>query len=140
MLKKAGIVVAAATAGLLALSPLAFAGDKGHESTEGDHAAPITTVVDEDTTSRSPECSFEADADNSVEQAGEGGDAGLAGVGGLVTQLGAPINAQTQAPVGSCNNIEDIANINVEDNLQDNDEDNDEITTDIEDSGNTTEG
>ncbi len=29
MLKKAGIVVAAAAAGLLALSPLAFAGDKG---------------------------------------------------------------------------------------------------------------
>lgn len=141
MLKKAGIVVAAATAGLLALSPLAFAGDKGHEDTKGDHAAPTTSVVSEETTSRSPECTFEADADNSVEQAGEGGDAGLVGAaGGLVTQLGAPINAQTQAPVGSCNNIEDIANINVEDNLQDNDEDNDEITTDIEDSGNTTEG
>lgn len=33
MLKKAGIVVAAAAAGLLAVSPLAFAGDKG----EGGH-------------------------------------------------------------------------------------------------------
>ena len=138
MLKKAGIVVAAATAGLLALSPLAFAGDKGHEDTKGDHAT--TTVVNEETTSRSPECTFDADADNSVEQDGEGGDAGLAGVGGLVGQLGAPINAQTQAPVGSCNNIEDLVDLNVEDNLQDNDQDNDEITTDIEDSGNTTEG
>lgn len=140
MLKKAGIVVAAATAGLLALSPLAFAGDKGHEDTKGEHAAPTTSVVNEETTSRSPECTFEADADNSVEQAGEGGDAGLLGVGGLVTQLGAPINAQTQAPIGSCNNIEDLVDLNVEDNLQDNDQDNDEITTDIEDSGNTTEG
>ena len=34
MLKKAGIVVAAAAAGLLAVSPLAFAGDKGDH---GDH-------------------------------------------------------------------------------------------------------
>lgn len=31
MLKKAGILVAATTAGLLAVSPLAFAGDKGHD-------------------------------------------------------------------------------------------------------------
>lgn len=31
MLKKAGILVAATAAGLLAMSPLAFAGDKGHE-------------------------------------------------------------------------------------------------------------
>lgn len=30
MLKKAGILVAATAAGLLAVSPLAFAGDKGH--------------------------------------------------------------------------------------------------------------
>lgn len=138
MLKKAGIVVAAATAGLLALSPLAFAGDKGHEDPKGAHT---TTVVNEETTSRSPECTFDADADNSVDQAGEGGDAGLAGAaGGLVTQLGAPINAQTQAPVGSCNNIEDVVDLNVEDNFQDNDQDNDEIDTSIEDSGNTTEG
>ena len=35
MLKKAGIVVAAATAGLLAVSPLAFAGDYGGDN--GDH-------------------------------------------------------------------------------------------------------
>lgn len=31
MLKKAGILVAATAAGLLAVSPLAFAGDKGHD-------------------------------------------------------------------------------------------------------------
>ncbi len=38
MLKKAGIVVAAAAAGLLALSPLAFAGDKGHDYDHKGHS------------------------------------------------------------------------------------------------------
>lgn len=42
MLKKAGIVVAAAAAGLLAVSPLAFAGDKGHDDGH-------TTVSDNNT-------------------------------------------------------------------------------------------
>ncbi|WP_232665769.1 hypothetical protein [Pseudonocardia sp. TRM90224] len=37
MLKKAGIVVATAAAGLLAVSPLAFAGDSGHGHDGGDH-------------------------------------------------------------------------------------------------------
>ena len=36
MLKKAGIVAAAATVGLLALSPLAFDGDKDHDSDKGE--------------------------------------------------------------------------------------------------------
>ena len=59
MLKKAGIVVAAAAAGLLALSPLAFATDNGyHEETP-----PTTTIVNEESTSRSPECTFDAAAE-----------------------------------------------------------------------------
>lgn len=44
MLKKAGIIVAASAAGLLAMSPLAFAspdghdgGDRGHSDSRGDH-------------------------------------------------------------------------------------------------------
>ena len=37
MLKKAGIVVAAAAAGLLAVSPLAFAGDKGDDHHSKSH-------------------------------------------------------------------------------------------------------
>lgn len=45
MLKKAGIVVAAAAAALLAVSPLAFAGDKGHDN-DGH-----TTVSDNNTNS-----------------------------------------------------------------------------------------
>ncbi|MFC4946988.1 hypothetical protein [Pseudonocardia sp. GCM10023141] len=41
MLKKAGIVVAAAAAGLLAVSPLAFAGDKGGDWHHG-HSSSVT--------------------------------------------------------------------------------------------------
>jgi hypothetical protein len=37
VLKKAGIVVAAAAAGLLAVSPLAFAGDRGGDDHRGDN-------------------------------------------------------------------------------------------------------
>ena len=50
MLKKAGIVVAAAAAGLLAVSPLAFAGDKGDDwgHHDGDHA--VNSVSDDSET------------------------------------------------------------------------------------------
>lgn len=48
MLKKAGIVVAAAAAGLLAVSPLAFAGDKGGSSGSGGQADTASAVVSDD--------------------------------------------------------------------------------------------
>jgi hypothetical protein len=51
VLKKAGIVVAAAAAGLLALSPLAFAGDKGHDG--DDHGHHGSVEVDENTNNAS---------------------------------------------------------------------------------------
>ena len=46
MLKKAGIVVAAAAAGLLAVSPLAFAGDKGDydHGHGGHHSAQVNNA------------------------------------------------------------------------------------------------
>lgn len=132
MLKKAGIVVAAAAAGLLALSPLAFAGDKGHE--DHHHKGEHSTSAGYD---HSPNCSYEAAADNSVEQAGEGGDS--LGVGGLVGNVAAPVNGQASAPVGSCNNVEDVVDVNIEDNVQDNSTTTSESSTDIDDSGNTTE-
>lgn len=130
MLKKAGIIVAAATAGLLALSPLAFATDEGHHG-EGDHR---TTVVE---AGDAPQCTFDAAAGNSVEQLGEGGDS-LLGLGGAVTNLtGAQANTQTQAPVGSCNNLEDLVDVNVEDNFQDNSTAEETVTETITDSFNT---
>jgi hypothetical protein len=130
VLKKAGIVVAAATASLLALSPLAFAGDKGDHDHPMPPPAPEVTQVD--STSRSPECDFGVQADNSVEQAGEGGNSLLGGVAGAVANTATPLNTQTQAPVGNCNNVEDVLDVTVEDNDRDNDE-----TTTVEDSFNT---
>ena len=117
MLKKVGIIVGGALAVLVAASPLAFAD-----------------------TSRSPECTFDAAADNSVTQEAENGSSLLGLAGGTVTQTGIPANAQTQAPVTSCNNIEDVLDTNIEDNVQDNDQDNDDIDTVVEDSFNSTEG
>ena len=60
MLKKAGIVVATAAAGLLAVSPLAFAGDKGyhHDDHKGDHGSSYSRSHDDHSTTydHSPSC------------------------------------------------------------------------------------
>ncbi len=114
MIKKSGIIVGGIAALLVAASPLAFA----------------------DTTSRSPECDLTAAADNSVEQDGAGGSTLLGLAGGAVANTAAPVNAQTQAPVASCNNVEDVLNTTIEDNFQDNSQDNDETDESIEDSFN----
>ena len=47
MLKKAGIVVAASAASLLAISPLAFAGDSGDHGDKGGHHG-AANVIDKD--------------------------------------------------------------------------------------------
>ena len=47
MLKKAGIVVAASAESLLAISPLAFAGDGGHDGDKGGHHD-AANVIDKD--------------------------------------------------------------------------------------------
>lgn len=48
MLKKAGILVAATAAGLLAVSPLAFAGDKDHDYRGGNDGDRQVNRVDND--------------------------------------------------------------------------------------------
>jgi hypothetical protein len=45
VLKKAGIVVAAAAAGLLAVSPLAFAGDKGDDNGHRHHGGESNVIA-----------------------------------------------------------------------------------------------
>ena len=124
MLKKAGIVVAAAAAGLLAVSPLAFAGeghhkgdDKGHHKADHKHYNKTTNTTTYD---HSPTCqSAPQAADNSVNQAASVSSP-LAALLGLAANVAAPINAQTQAPILSCNNLEDLVDVNVSDNFQDN--------------------
>ena len=129
MLKKAGIVVAAAAAGLLAVSPLAFAGeghykgdDKGHHKADhkADHKHYSKTTNNTTTYDHSPTCqSAPQVADNSVNQASSVSSP-LAALLGLAANVAAPINAQTQAPILSCNNLEDLVDVNVSDNFQDN--------------------
>jgi hypothetical protein len=124
VLKKAGIVVAAAAAGLLAVSPLAFAGeghhkgdDKGHHKADhkADHKDVHYTKYD-----HSPTCQSAPQlADNSVDQAAAN-TSPLASLLGIAANVAAPINAQTQAPILSCNNFEDLLNVDVSDNFQDN--------------------
>ena len=124
MLKKAGIVVATVAAGLLAVSPLAFAGeghhkgdDKGHH--KADHKADHKHYSNTTTYDHSPTCqSAPQVADNSVEQASAVNS--LATLLGIAANIAAPINAQTQAPILSCNNLEDLVDVNVSDNFQDN--------------------
>lgn len=99
MLKKAGFIIGGVAAALVALTPLALA----------------------DTTSRSPECDFTTAADNSVEQDGVGGSTLLGLAGGAVANVATPVNAQTQAPVASCNNVEDVLSTENTDNSEDND-------------------
>ncbi|MBP2370888.1 hypothetical protein [Pseudonocardia parietis] len=48
MLKKAGLVVAASAASLLAVSPLAFAGDHGDDHGKGGHHHGAENVIDKD--------------------------------------------------------------------------------------------
>ena len=145
MLKKAGIVVAAAAAGLLAVSPLAFAGeghdkgdDKGHHKADhkadhkSDHKDVHYTKYD-----HSPTCqSAPQAADNSVNQAASNSSP-LASLLGLAANVAAPINAQTQAPILSCNNLENIGNIKVHDNFQDNSKNIDASRNVNRNSGNT---
>jgi hypothetical protein len=90
VLKKAGIVVAAAVAGLLALSPLAFADEV--DSIE------YTNVEEGNLTN---DCEFSQTGPD-IEASAVGGSS-LLGVAGLVTQIIVPVTAQTQAL--NCTNI-----------------------------------
>lgn len=77
MLKKAGLVVATVTMGMIAVSPLAFAGDKGqdaHRSDNDDHSYSVSEDNDYDAIvdnsverNQSNECEFYQSQEDSVE-------------------------------------------------------------------------
>ena len=93
MLKKAAIIVVGSAAVILAASPLALADSFDH----------------------SPQCvSATQAADNSPAQAASATTPAL-GAAGILAAVNAaiPVNAQTQAPIASCNNIEDVLDLNV---------------------------
>ncbi|GAA3059783.1 hypothetical protein GCM10010464_25450 [Pseudonocardia yunnanensis] len=120
MLKKAGIVVAAATAGLLAVAPLAFAGDKGDSdrgSDRGNDNASVR-VVDVDSEYDGAACYMGNDAAVTNDNAGTSNSFSLLGAAAnALSQVVAPVTAPIQAiaPIASCNNI------TFEDNSTDND-------------------
>ena len=127
MLKKAGIVVAAATAGLLAVSPLAFAGEAGdhHSGHDHGHGHKASHAKYDDHSVKydhSPSCNFAPqDAANGVSQPATGVTSPLLGLAGLAIPVAVPINANVQAPILSCNNVEDVLNPRVDHNLNGND-------------------
>ncbi len=119
MLKKAAIIVVGSAAVILAASPLALADSFDH----------------------SPQCvSATQAADNSSAQAASATTPAL-GAAGILAAVNAaiPVNAQTQAPIASCNNIEDVLDLNVTDNVQDNSKNIDKSKTVNRDSFNTTD-
>ena len=113
MLKKAGIVVATAAVGLLAVSPLAFAGDKGGHRDHGHGGSNVSST-----------CSFGNAADNSGTRQGATGYEALLGLAGLGTNANAPVTTQANAPVASCNNLNDLVNVNSKNKTTDNSTDN----------------
>ena len=127
MLKKAGIVVATAAAGLLAVSPLAFAGDMGYghghdhdHGHKGDKGASYSKNY-ETNYDHSPSCNAAPQTvGNNLPQNATGVASPLVGILGIAANVAAPVTTQLQAPILSCNNLQDIANVNVSDNFQDN--------------------
>jgi hypothetical protein len=91
VLKKAGIVLAAATAGVLALSPLAFAGD--YDSGHGHHHHHHSSDSDDND---SDDSGASCHQDNSAKDKADGVHA----QGGLVNVQ----DTTVQVPIQACNN------------------------------------
>ena len=99
MLKKAAIIVAGSAAAILAAAPLALAHGYDH----------------------SPKCDFaKQKAAKAVSQQATGVSATLLGALGIAVPVAIPVNANVQAPILSCNNIEDVLNPRVDHNLNHN--------------------
>ena len=99
MLKKAAIIVAGSAAAILAAAPLALAHGYDH----------------------SPKCDFaKQEAANAVSQPATGVTAPLLGALGLAVPIAIPVNANVQAPILSCNNVEDVLNPRIDHNLNNN--------------------
>jgi hypothetical protein len=88
VLKKAGIVLAIATSGALALSPLAFAGDYEGDDGHGHHHAHHSDWDDRDS------------GGGSCRQANTNGSRGTHGQSGLINLQ----DNNVQVPIQACNN------------------------------------
>ena len=119
MLKKAGIVVAAATAGLLAVTPLAFAGDWSDSDRGSDPGTSYWGTSEIFTLDNSSaDCALVNTQEANASQTGENFVLAFLGAAtSTVTQTFTPATTQTGTitPSASCNNFVD------EDNSEDND-------------------
>ena len=113
MLKKAGIIVATAAAGVLAFSPLAFAGESHHDADKHygkkDHHAKVVEENNTSTGNVSNDCQFGNEGGNPV--------AGAFGGSSLLGALGAVAATATDAT--SQLNTLNCTNINVSDLVDD---------------------
>jgi hypothetical protein len=114
VLKKAGIILAATTAGVLALSPLAFAGESHHDADKNygkDHKG-HSRVVENDVNSDnlSNDCQF----GNTTGATNQGVFGGSSLLGVLSPVTGIVANAPIQTNLLNCNNVnvEDVADLN----------------------------
>ena len=101
MLKKAGIVVAAATAGILALTPFAFAHNDHDDHHEPHHESSHVEYSNVEEGNLTNDCDFTQDA-GSIDQSLTGGSS-LLDMGGIAEGLIAPVTTQTQ--LGNCTNV-----------------------------------
>ena len=100
MLKKAGIIVATAAAGVLALSPLAFAGEKNDSDKSKDsHAKVVENNRTEENISN--DCQFGNDGG----ETNQGLFGGSSLLGALAPLTGAVANAPIQANTLNCTNV-----------------------------------
>jgi hypothetical protein len=114
VLKKAGIILAATTAGVLALSPLAFAGDKGHDADKHygkdhkGHSKVVENDVNKDNLSN--DCQF----GNTTGATNQGVFGGSSLLGVLSPVTGIVANAPIQTNLLNCNNVnvEEVADLN----------------------------
>jgi hypothetical protein len=106
VLKKAGIILAATTAGVLALSPLAFAGESHHDADKDygkDHKGSHSKVVENDVNSDniSNDCQF----GNTTGDTNQGLFGGSSLLGALSPLTGAVANAPIQTNLLNCTNV-----------------------------------
>jgi hypothetical protein len=114
VLKKAGIILAATTAGVLALSPLAFAGDKGHDADkhygkdDKGHSRVVENDVNRDNISN--DCQF----GNTTGDTNQGVFGGSSLLGVLSPVTGIVANAPIQNNLLNCTNVnvEDVVDLN----------------------------
>jgi hypothetical protein len=115
VLKKAGIIVATAAAGVLAFSPLAFAGESHHDADKHygkkDHHAKV--VEENNTTSTgnlSNDCQFGNEGGSPT--AGAFGGTSLLGALGAVTSLATDATSQVNALNCTNVNVSDLVDSN----------------------------